>query len=95
MKVTRNRVLVEVDKPMAATAAGILIPEAWQQPQGLGTVIAAGEGQDHLKVGDRVMFRWIDGREVDLKDGRQLKLLQVATKTDVGEVLCLVEQEAA
>lgn len=78
-------VLILPDLPQEKSASGLIdLPPGWTQPPGTGTVIAVGRGRydnqgvfrpTTLKPGDRVSYRWIDGREWE-HDGRVYKFLR-------------------
>ena len=71
---TGNKVLVRPLPPATHTAGGIELPLAYMQPSGQGLVLAAGPGTydrkgnfipTELQPGDRVMFSWINGVEIN------------------------------
>jgi len=88
LRPTGKRVLVLPDVPPKQSAGGITMVEAYQRPQGQGTVIAVGGQVQDLKPGDRVAYSWINGIEVEQED-RTLRLLYV------DEILGLLTQENA
>lgn len=51
-----NYVLVRRDDKEAVTSGGIIIPDASQQRNGLGTVLMVGAQVSEVSVGDRVKF---------------------------------------
>lgn len=83
-----TRLLVLPTPPPSRTGGGILLPEAWAQPTGQGTVVAIGAAVRDLKPGDTVFYSWINGVPVFHED-REMRLL------DLREVLGMIEQPPA
>jgi chaperonin GroES len=78
LRVIRNKVLVKLDEPPVKTPGGILFNSNWQTPAGSGTVVSVGPGLVNrrgvripvdVNVGQRVAFRWLDGKEIEWQGG--------------------------
>lgn len=79
-----NHVLIEPIPPPDKVGSGLLVAaESYRQPSGHGTVISVGPGRldyagrlvpPDLTPGDKVVYSWINGRDVHV-DGKVLKLL--------------------
>lgn len=78
-----NQVLVQPVELPEKSAGGILLPEQARERSGEATVIAVGPGKldgqgrmiaPPVKPGDKVMYSWIDGRDVKV-NGHTLKLV--------------------
>ncbi len=54
-KPLREIILVKRD-PKKSEDGGILIPESWQQYGWRATIVAVGEGAEHYKPGEQIMF---------------------------------------
>ena len=51
------------------------MPESWAKTPGTGRVISVGGRVTDIKAGDRVTYKWIDGRIFEL-EGVEYKSLQ-------------------
>jgi chaperonin GroES len=94
LKAHGNKVLIELTPPPEKTASGLFFAPAWEtaNTSSQGRVLAVGRGRytrygvlvaPDVKVGDTVIFTWINGREVVL-GGRKLKVL------DAREILAVI-----
>jgi len=82
-----DRLLVEVAEEETKTSSGIIIPDTAKEKPRVGTVVAVGTDEDlqeHVKVGDKVLFAKYGGEEIEL-DGKEYKIVQRA------DVLAVVE----
>jgi co-chaperonin GroES (HSP10) len=76
LRATGRNVIVKPDAPPKTSAGGIALPESWAKPQGTGRVISAGGRVEDVKPGDRVSYRFVDGRPFKYQDV-ELKSLQI------------------
>lgn len=53
---TRDRIIIETDKPKEKTDFGLLLNEDWKSLLPTGTVLAVGPGVLDVRPGDRVVF---------------------------------------
>lgn len=81
-----NRILVCPLRPPEKSAGGLHLPEQWQQPTGHGIVLSVGSEVKEIKAGDRVVYSWINGRDVE-HAGQMTRLL------DEREVLAIIAEE--
>lgn len=70
-----RNLIVKPDAPPKQSDGGILLPEAWARTPGTGRVISVGARVSDIKAGDRVSFRWLDGRPFK-RDDIEFKTLQ-------------------
>lgn len=74
-----KNILVEPEVTASKSQGGIDLPEAWKQPSGEALVLAVGNALPNwargIKVGDKVVYKWINGQEV-IFAGRKLRLLE-------------------
>lgn len=62
----KHKVLIQRDSPKTETDSGILIPELAQKREVTGKILAVGKQADEtLKEGQRVLFGYHDGTQVD------------------------------
>jgi len=73
-----TNILVEPMTIPEKTDGGIIRPQQWTQPSGEAKVVALGNAlpdwAQRLAVGDIIIYKWINGQEVNF-EGRQLRLL--------------------
>jgi len=81
-----RNLIVKPDAPPKQSDGGILLPEAWARTPGTGRVISVGARVSDVKAGDRVSYKWIDGRIFKHEDV-ELKVLQQ------DEIVGIVEHE--
>jgi chaperonin GroES len=82
-----DRVLVEVAVEEEKTASGIIIPDTAKEKPRMGTVIAVGTDedlQDHIKVGDKILFAKYGGEDITVGDD-EYKIIQR------GDILAVLE----
>ncbi len=73
-----DRVLVSFVEEETKTASGIIIPDTAKEKPTMGEVIAVGTDEDlqeHVKVGDKVLFGKYGGEDITL-DGKDYKIIQ-------------------
>ena len=73
-----DRVLVSFVEEETKTASGIIIPDTAKEKPTMGEVIAVGTDEDlqeHIKVGDKVLFGKYGGEDITL-DGKDYKIIQ-------------------
>jgi len=73
-----DRVLVSFVEEETKTASGIIIPDSAKEKPTMGEVIAVGTDEDlqeHVKVGDKVLFGKYGGEDITL-DGKDYKIIQ-------------------
>ena len=73
-----DRVLVSFVEEETKTASGIIIPDSAKEKPTMGEVIAVGTDEDlqeHIKVGDKVLFGKYGGEDITL-DGEDYKIIQ-------------------
>jgi chaperonin GroES len=73
-----DRVLVSFVEEETKTASGIIIPDSAKEKPTMGEVIAVGTDEDlqeHIKVGDKVLFGKYGGEDITL-DGKDYKIIQ-------------------
>lgn len=73
-----DRVLVSFVEEETKTASGIIIPDSAKEKPTMGAVIAVGTDEDlqeHVKVGDKVLFGKYGGEDITL-DGNDYKIIQ-------------------
>ncbi len=84
LKPLDDRVVVEPLDAEETTAGGIVLPDAAQEKQQRGKVVAVGPGQlldsgercaVSVKVGDEVLFGKYGGTEIEI-DGKDVKVLR-------------------
>ena len=84
LKPLDDRVVVEPLDAEETTAGGIVLPDAAQEKQQRGKVIAVGPGRlldsgercaVSVKVGDEVLFGKYGGTEIEI-DGKDVKVLR-------------------
>jgi len=61
----KNRILIERDSKKTVTESGFIIPEAAQEIEMFGTVLAIGSDVKEINIGDRVLFGRHDGVTID------------------------------
>lgn len=71
-----KRLLVDPLPAADKTECGILIPGHYLQPSGRATVVSVGNKVEDIRPGDRVIYSWINGVDVQHED-RTLRLLRV------------------
>ena len=80
-----GRVVLRVDDPDEVTPGGIVLPEAAQDKQQCGTVVAVGPGRIlesgaraslELAVGERVVFTQYGGVEIEV-NGEKLLVVSI------------------
>lgn len=92
-----DKILLARDQKIAATDAGIIIPETAREEVALGTVLAVGPGAvNHqgvriplvVRPGDRVLFRKYAGVDVELDgpDGKKTTYLVLTESEMLGIV---------
>ncbi len=82
-----DRVLVSFVEEETKTASGIIIPDSAKEKPTMGEVIAVGTDEDlqeHVKVGDKVLFGKYGGEDITL-DGKDYKIIQRS------DILAIVE----
>ncbi len=73
-----DRVLVSFVEEETKTASGIIIPDTAKEKPTMGEVVAVGTDEDlqeHIKVGDKVLFGKYGGEDISL-DGTDYKIIQ-------------------
>lgn len=63
----KNRIIIERDPVKESTSGGLVIPEAAQDKEISGTVIAIGPDVKDIVVGNKVLFGRHDGVDIDSK----------------------------
>lgn len=94
LEAIEDRVLIEVDKAVEQTEAGIYIPVNAQEQPKMGTIVGVGPGvysnqtgvfcPTTVKVGDRVLFSQYAGAELTYKDETYLVMRQ-------GDIYCTIK----
>lgn len=79
-----SRILIEVRAGEEKTASGLLIPTAAQEKTNTGTVLAIGDKDITVKVGQIVVFDKYAGTQIVMDSNEQLLL-------DMENVLAIVE----
>jgi chaperonin GroES len=82
-----DRVLVEVAVEEEKTASGIIIPDTAKEKPRMGKVVAVGTDedlQDHIKVGDNILFAKYGGEDITVGDD-EYKIVQR------GDILAVLE----
>lgn len=84
MQLLEDRVLLRMNTPEAQTEGGIILPEASQQKQTIGTVVAFGPGRRlpsgdwitmTVNISDKVLLAKYAGTEVEI-NGEQLVVVR-------------------
>ena len=97
IKILGDRMLVKVQESKKTTASGIVLPEASQTKQQIGTVIEIGTGRRNAegalipmltRPGDKVLFEKFAGTEVIL-NGEEYLLL------DENNIMIVLESSGA
>ncbi len=73
-----DRILVELVEQESKTASGLIIPDTAKEKPTIGKVVAVGTDEDlqqHIKVGDKVLFGKYGGEELTF-DGHDYKIIQ-------------------
>lgn len=73
-----DRILVELVEQESKTASGLIIPDTAKEKSTIGKVVAVGtdeDSQQHIKVGDKVLFGKYGGEELTF-DGNDYKIIQ-------------------
>jgi chaperonin GroES len=73
-----DRILVELVEQESKTASGLIIPDTAKEKSTIGKVVAVGTDEDlqqHIKVGDKVLFGKYGGEELTF-DGNDYKIIQ-------------------
>lgn len=84
VKPLNSRILVEVKSGEEKTASGLYIPTAAQEKTNTGIVIAVGEKDITVKVGQLVVFDKYSGTQIMIEDKEHLLL-------DMENVLAIIE----
>jgi chaperonin GroES len=82
-----DRVLVEVAVEEEKTASGLIIPDTAKEKPRMGKVVAVGTDedlQDHIKVGDNILFAKYGGEDITVGDD-EYKIVQR------GDILAVLE----
>ena len=82
-----DRVLVEVAAEEVKTASGLYIPDTAKEKPRMGKVVAVGTDedlQDHIKVGDNILFAKYGGEDITVGDD-EYKIVQR------GDILAVIE----
>lgn len=83
IKACGSHVLVDPLPPEQKTTGGILLAPQYEQPSNYGRVLSFGPKVTELQPGDKVVYSWINGREIE-HDGKLLRLL------DIGNILGVI-----
>ena len=76
IKPIKKNVVVLVDEREEKTAGGIIIPgKPDEVPPGTGIIMAVGSEVEDVEVGQRVVFRALDGHDVKI-DGKEYTVLK-------------------
>ncbi len=70
-----KRVVIELEKELSKTASGIFIPEGTSDKKSEGKVIAIGEIESSIKVGDKVLYSKYSGTEYE-SDGTKVLIIE-------------------
>ena len=65
-------VLIELEQAAEKTASGFMLPEAARKEMNVGTVVAAGPESEHVKAGDKVVYKKYAGTELTWEDTEYL-----------------------
>ncbi len=79
-----SRVLIEVRAGEEKTASGLYIPTAAQEKTNTGNVLAVGDKDISVSVGQMIVFEKYAGTQIEM-DGKELLLL------DMENILAVVE----
>jgi len=84
IKPLNSRILVEVKSGEEKTAGGLYIPTAAQEKTNTGIVIAVGDKDIAVKIGQLVVFDKYSGTQIMIEDKEHLLL-------DIDNVLAIIE----